>query len=150
VVIEVAPAPRSSSVPSVTAAAAPRSTSRLRALLARTDKAITLNIGLLALLTIWLLGELAIEGTAYTLVAIVPSAPFFARAAYAVHVDSDSKAWLSASGGVCALLFLLCAASFYDSLAMTPVDVTCAVTSAMFGAVFGVGACYQLLRSSRD
>ena len=102
------------------------------------------------MLTIWLLGELAIEGTAYTLVAIVPAAPFFTRAAYAVHADRETKTWLSASGGVCALLLLLCAVSFYDSLAMTPVDVTCAVTSVMFGAVFGVGACYQLLRGSRS
>jgi hypothetical protein len=130
----------------VAAKARPRS--RIRALLARTDRAITLNVALLTLLAIWLVAELAIEGTAYTLVAVVPAAPFFARAVYAVRTGKETS-WLSASGAICALLAVLCAASFYESLAITPVDVSCAVSSALFGVIFVYGAGYQLLRGAR-
>jgi hypothetical protein len=124
--------------------------SRFRALLARTDGAVKLNVGLILLLAVWVAGELIIEGTAYTLVAIVPAVPFFAGAAYNVSTGGSAAHWLRASGVICALLGLLCAVSFVDSLAMTPVDVSCAITSALFGGVFVFGACYQLLRGARD
>ena len=123
---------------------------RLGALFARTDSAVKLNVGLILLLAGWVTGELIIEGTAYTLVAIVPAVPFFAAAAYYASRGDSAAPWLRASGVMCALLGLLCAVSFVDSLVMTPVDVTCAITSALFGGVFVFGACYQLLRGVRE
>jgi hypothetical protein len=129
-------------------AARPRS--RLAALLSRTDRAVTLNVGMLVLLAVWAIGEFVIDGTAYTLVAIGPATPFFAVTAYIRAQGDPALGWLRASGFVCGMLTLLCAASFYGSLVAMPVDVSCAVTSAIFGAVFAFGACYQLLRGGRD
>jgi len=122
----------------------------LGALFARTDGAVKLNVGLILLLAVWVAGELIIEGTAYTLVAIIPAVPIFAGAAYSASQGEPASRWLRLSGVFCALLGLLCAVSFVDSLVMTPVDVTCAITSVIFGGVFVFGACYQLLRGARE
>src|SRR5688572_2381317 len=145
-----APKPVQTAVkPADSSASTSASPSRFGALLARTDSAVKLNVGLILLLAGWVTGELIIEGTAYTLVAIVPAIPFFAAAAYNASRGESAAPWLRASGVMCALLGLLCAVSFVDSLVMTPVDVTCAITSALFGGVFVFGACYQLLRGAR-
>jgi len=152
-VTQVSSAPKSvqiAAMPADSPASASGRQSRFGALLARTDGAVKLNVGLILLLAVWVAGELIIEGTAYTLVAIIPATPFFAGAAYNVSTGGSAAPWLRASGVICALLGLLCAVSFYDSLAMTPVDVSCAITSALFGAVFAFGAYYQLLRGARD
>jgi hypothetical protein len=150
-VTQVTSAPKSASFDGRPAADAVsvRRGSRLGALLARTDRAVTLNVGMLVLLAVWAIGEFVIDGTAYTLVAIGPATPFFAGTAYKVSQGDPALGWLRASGFVCGMLTLLCGASFYGSLMATPVDVSCAITSALFGVVFGYGACYQLLRGSR-
>jgi len=152
-VTQVTTAPKSvqpAAMPADSGASTSGRESRFRALLARTDGAVKLNVGLILLLAVWVIGELIIEGTAYTLVAIIPAVPIFAGAAYSVSQSEPASRWLRLSGVFCALLGLLCAVSFVDSLAMTPVDVTCAITSALFGGVFVFGACYQLLRSARE
>jgi hypothetical protein len=58
-----------------TAATAPvPGESRIAARSGQYDRASVLNVAMLLLLAAWLVGEIIIEGTAYTLVAIAPAA----------------------------------------------------------------------------
>jgi hypothetical protein len=105
---------------------------------------VALNWTLAALLLIDLVGELIVYGTAWTLIAAIPAGAVFGRAAIVQSRSLEpSPRWLRASGWLCVFLGGVCALSFYGSL-MAPVDIACAVTSALFGVLFAGAAYYQL------
>ena len=105
---------------------------------------VALNWTLAALLLIDLAGELIVYGTAWTLIAAIPAGAVFGTAAKVRSRSPEpSQRWLRASGWLCVFLGGICALSFYGSL-LAPVDIACAVTSSVFGALFAGAAYYQL------
>jgi hypothetical protein len=105
---------------------------------------VALNWTLAVLLFVDLVGELIIYGTAYTLILAIPAAVIFGLAARVQSQSHEpSQRWLRIAGVSSGSLALLCLLSFYGSL-MAPVDVACAFTSSIFGAVFAASSWYQL------
>jgi hypothetical protein len=111
------------------------------------DRAASINAFFGALLVVWVLAELAIYQTAYNLVVAAPAVAVFGVAARSIAANHSARRWLRISGWSCVSLAVLCALFFVGSLTETPVDVSCAISSGIFGAVFGAAGYYQVMRS---
>jgi hypothetical protein len=111
------------------------------------DRAASINAFLAALLVVWVLAELAIYQTSYNLVVAAPAVAVFGMAARNIASNHSAGRWLRVSGWSCVSLAGLCALFFVGSLTATPVDVSCAISSGIFGAVFGGAGYYQAKRS---
>jgi hypothetical protein len=111
------------------------------------DRAASINAFFAALLVVWVLAELAIYQTAYNLVVAAPAVGVFGMASRSIAADHGARRWLRVSGWSCVSLVGLCGVFFVGSLTETPVDVSCAISSGIFGAVFGLAGWYQLNRA---
>jgi hypothetical protein len=111
------------------------------------DKAASINAFFAALLVVWVLAELAMYQTAYNLIVAAPAVAVFGMAARSIAANRNARRWLRVSGWSCVSLAGLCALFFAGSLTETPMDVSCAISSGIFGAVFGCVGYYQVNRS---